>query len=324
MTQTISPGRWRGLNTASSQNHVFAILAFDQRGSYRKMLPDDTAYEAAAQIKRDVVVTLAPHATAVLLDPIYGLQAALDMSGQSGILMAIEKTGYSGEATARRVDFIDGWNASKIKQMGASAAKLLVYYHPDAGTLTEEIETLVQNLAAECHRHDLPLFVEPLSYSLDNSVPKNSATFAQKRPAIVRETARRLSKLGPDVLKLEFPVDVAFNDDESIWQEACEAVSTVCDAPWVLLSAGVDFEIFERQVQIASRAGASGFLGGRAIWKEAIAMTTPKRQRFLDEIATERLHELSAIVSEYARPWTDFYSPVETSENWFSSYHDMK
>ncbi len=324
MTQTISPGRWRGLKTTSSQNHVFAILAFDQRGSYRKMLPDGTIYKTAVQVKRDIVVTLAPHVTAVLLDPIYGLQAALDMSGSSGILMTIEKTGYSGEATARRVDFIDGWNTGKIKQMGASAVKLLVYYHPDAGTLTEEIETLVQNLAAECHQHDLPLFVEPLSYSLDNSVPKNSAAFAQKRPAIVRETARRLSKLGLDVLKLEFPVDVAFNDDESNWQAACEAVSAVCDVPWVLLSAGVDFEIFERQVQIASQAGASGFLGGRAIWKEAIAMTDTERQHFLDETATKRLHKLSAVVGEYARPWTDFYSPVETCENWFTSYHNMK
>lgn len=320
MILVISPGRWRGLRTTSSPSGRFAILAFDQRGTYRRMLPEGTSYQDAVQIKREVVAALSPHATAVLLDPIYGLDAMLHLDGRSGLLLCLEKTGYAGEATQRRVDWIDGWTIEKIRRLGASAVKLLVYYHPDAGALTQEIEDVVAQVVAESHAHDLPLFLEPVSYSLDAAVPKQSAAFAAHRPAIVAETARRLSRLGVDVLKLEFPVDAAFNDDESDWQAGCEAISAACAVPWALLSAGVDFETYERQVRIACAAGASGFLAGRAIWREAIALPGEARQRFLATTATDRLQRLSAIVEESARPWTDFYHPIAPVEGWFHHY----
>jgi tagatose 1,6-diphosphate aldolase len=195
-----------------------------------------------------------------------------------------------------------------------------VYYHPDSGALADEIETLVHQVAGDCHRHDLPLFVEPLAYSLDNAIPTGSADFARVRPAIVRETARRLCRLGPDVLKLEFPVDVTYDDDQPSWRRACEEVSAACTVPWVLLSAGVDFDTFERQVRIACQGGASGFLGGRAIWKECITMSWVERQTFLKTTGAERLNRLSAVAEELARPWTDFYDPQPVGENWFTTY----
>src|SRR5690606_20906977 len=116
-----SPGVWRGLKATSSNSNRFSILAFDQRGNYRRMLPPDASYETAAQIKRDVVVALAPYVDAVLLDAICGVAAALDMPGDTGLLMAIEKTGCAGNPTERRVDFMDGWRINKIKRRGASA-----------------------------------------------------------------------------------------------------------------------------------------------------------------------------------------------------------
>ena len=320
MTIPLSAGKWRGLQTASTDAHLFTILAFDQRGSYRRMLPQGTPYAQAVAIKREVVTALSPHTSAVLLDPVYGLDAAMHMAGSSGWLMALEKTGYSGQATARRIDFIAGWSVEKIKRVGASAVKLLVYYHPDAGALTAQLEDTIRRVADECRRYDLPLFVEPLSYSLDENVPKSSAAFAEQRPRIVRETIRRLSRLGVDVMKMEFPVDVAFERDPDAWRAACEALSEASATPWVLLSAGVDFETFEQQARVAFQAGASGFLAGRAIWKECVAMSAGERAHFLAQTATERVHRLSALAAEFARPWTDFYTPPPAEEGWFAHY----
>lgn len=320
MSYVISPGRWRGLITTSSPNHTFAMLAFDQRDNYRKMLPHETDFAVASRIKYDVVRILSHHVSAVLLDPIYGLEAALGMAGSSGLLMTLEKTGYSGDSTARRVEFIAGWDVAKIKQMGASAVKILIYYHPDAGEIAAEIESVIYQVAQTAHRYDLPLFVEPLSYSLDPTIQKESPAFAGQRPTIVRETARRLGGLGADVLKLEFPVDANFDTDEGHWKAACSDISSVCPVPWVLLSGGVDFEIFTRQVEIACRGGASGFLGGRAIWKEAVTMNASDREQFLRQTGVDRVERLAAIVNEYARPWTDFYAPMAPIEEWFKHY----
>lgn len=318
MAETLSIGRWHGLRATSLDQEVFTILAFDQRGSYRKMLPEGTSYTTAVEIKREVVVALSPQVSAVLLDPTYGLPAALEMSRRSGLLMALEKSGYSGDPTDRHVEFEPNWTVAKIKKMGAAAVKLLVYYHPHSGKLAEEIESIVKNIVDESHHHDLPLFLEPLSYALDADMSKED--FARSKPSIVAETARRLSQLKPDVLKMEFPVDVTFEKDQKVWRAACEAISQATSVPWVLLSAGVDYETFAQQTLIACQAGASGFLAGRAIWKEAVTMTPQQRQTFLTTTAQERLRQLTEITVQHARPWRDFYTMPECSENWFQNY----
>ncbi len=320
MPRTLTPGRWRGLKMTSDAQDLFTILAFDQRGTFTQMLSANTGYIEAVTMKHEVVSALAPLVSAVLLDADYGLKAALDLPRSCGLLMAVEKSGYSGDSTYRRAEMYDHWNVEKIKRAGASAVKLLVYYHPEAGALAEEIEALVKDIRDQCHQHDLPLFVEPISYSLDASVTKSSAAFAEQRPAIVRETAQRFSRLQPDVLKLEFPIDVDFNTDTDQWNAACEAISTICDVPWVLLSAGVDFDIFERQVLAACQHGASGFLAGRAIWKECVPMSPEDRQSFLKTGAVDRLKSLTDITGQHARRWTEFYQPLATTEDWYSHY----
>lgn len=318
--KTLTPGRWRGLKTTSTKDQIFTILAFDQRGTYRKMLPEGTSYDEAVRIKRDVVVSLSAHTSAVLLDNSYGLQAALDMSGNSGLLMSLEESGYTGDSTYRKIQFDPNWTVEKLKKMGASAVKLLAYYHPHSGALADEIDAVIEGVIADCHRHDLPLFLEPVSYSLDANMSKDSAEFAATRPQVVRETAERLSKLDVDVLKLEFPVDAAFNSDEAFWQEACNAVGQVCRVPWVLLSAGVAFETFEKQVEMACRAGASGFLAGRAIWKEAVTMSAADMVTFLEGTAAQRVDRLANVAKAHAHPWTEIYAPHPASQDWFKAY----
>lgn len=320
MPEIITPGRWRGLKSTSNASDVFTILAFDQRGSFRRMLPDGTSYEEAVQIKEDVVIPLSAHASAVLLDSTYGLTPALKMSGQSGLLLALEKSGYSGEATYRKMEFQDNWDIAKIKKFGASAIKMLVYYHPENGDLSKELEDVTAEVIAGCREHDIPVFLEPVSYSIDENIKKESAEYAATRPHVVEETARKLGALKPDVLKLEFPIDVHFNDNRDEWKSSCEAVTAASPVPWVLLSAGVDFEIFEEQVRIACAAGASGFLAGRAIWKESATMTPAEREAFIAGKASERIQKLIDVATEFATPWTDFYAPMAADENWIVSY----
>lgn len=324
MTSSLGPGRFRGIKATSTPGHTFAILAFDQRNNYRRLLPEGSTFQDAAAIKRETATVLSNHASAVLLDPTYGPQAAMHMSGHCGLIMALEESGYSGDSTYRRTEFDPDWTVAKIKSFGAAAVKLLIYYHPDSGALADELDALVCDVRDQCRAQDIPLFLEPLTYSLDASIPKASQAFAAERPRLVRETAARLSRLEPDVLKIEFPIDAAFNTDHQAWTEACAAISETCAVPWALLSAGVDFDIFEDQVRVACQQGASGFIGGRAIWKECVSMAAPERQQFLAETASIRLHRLIEIADRFARPWTDFYAPLTFTERWYVDYQQAE
>ncbi|MCY4526859.1 MAG: tagatose 1,6-diphosphate aldolase [Anaerolineaceae bacterium] len=320
MKATLTPGRWRGLKTTSTSEHVFTIMAFDQRGSYVGMLPEGSGYDDAVAIKSEVVGQLSPYTSAVLLDANYGLLPAMQMHRNSGLLMALEKSGYTGDSTMRRADFDPDWTVAKMRRAGAAAVKLLIYYHPGSGALADDIEGVISRILADCHEQDLPLFVEPMSYSLDPDVPTDSPAFAEGKPEVVIETARRISALGVDVLKMEFPMNAKYHDDENEWLQACETLSNASKAPWVLLSAGVDFEIFERQVRVACQGGASGYLGGRAIWKECAAMSPGERHEFLLGTAMERIGTLNDHTLQQGRPWTDFYDLPQGGADWYQRY----
>jgi tagatose 1,6-diphosphate aldolase len=318
MIQEISAGRYRGLKTTSlSEADVFGIVAFDQRGSYQRMLPENTPFEEMVQIKVDVIGALSNHASAILTDANYGVMPAMHMNGKSGLMMALDKSGYSGDATNRKPEFYDTWTPATIRQIGANAVKLLIYYNPQAEALSDELDALIKQIVSDCHALGMPMFLEPMSYSIDENIKKDSAAFAEMRPDIIVETARRLSQTGADVLKMEFPLDLRFNQDHSEWNKQCARLSEACTVPWVLLSAGVNFEEFEPQVHVACEQGASGFLAGRSIWKEAVTMSPADRETFLAGTATNRLKKLLDISREKARPWTDFYSFGPLPIDWF-------
>lgn len=323
MAHVTTPGRWRGLKGTSREGDKFAILAFDQRGSYRRMLPEKTTFEAAVDIKTEVVSTLSEHTSAVLLDYVYGYKPALELANNSGLLLAVEKSGYTGDSTYRHMEIEPDWSVAKIKRFGASAVKLLVYYNPDIDDLAREIEELVSRVIEEAHKADLPVFLEPLSYSADPEVKKDSAEFAAIRPRLIVETARRLSALGPDVMKMEFPVDI-FRDDADVeqWRTHCRQLTDASVVPWVLLSAGVDFEDFERQLEVALKAGASGYLAGRAIWKESVTMDPSQRSQFLKTTAAERTKRLNEMVDRYAVPWTKYFEYGPVSDSWYTAYSE--
>lgn len=324
--RSLTPGKIRGLQ-ATSTDGVFCILAFDHRDSLRGMLkpekPETVSDEDIVQFKEVVVRPLATHVSAVLLDPIYGAVQGISsgaIPGNIGLLVALEQTGYVGASTARVTALLPNWSVSAIKKIGASAVKLLIYYHPDAGEITEKQEALVRNVIEDCRSHDIPLFLEAVSYSRDAAHPKNSPEFAALRPKILRDTAEKLSQLGPDVLKLEFPVDISFATKEADWRKACRAVSDASQVPWTLLSASVDYDTYRRQVIVACQEGASGFMAGRAIWKEAIDKTGNEREEFLNFEASRRLKELKTIALREGRPWPDFFEAEPLPEDWYRRF----
>lgn len=320
MTLPITIGKYRHLQQCATRRGALAVLALDHRGNLRQLLhpenPAGTTSQEIVAFKRSLVRSLSPAASAVLLDPQFSAAQCIasgDLPGQTGLIVAVEASGYSGDTTARSSQVLPGWSVAQTKRLGASAVKLLVYYHPDSPT-AHEIEDLVQTVSASCTEQDIPLFLETLSYSLD---PERKKLSPNERRYVVIETARRLTPLGGDVLKAEFPLDAQAMTDENAWQEACAELSQASRIPWVLLSASVDYETFLRQVTAACKAGASGVAVGRAVWREATEVPPETRQEFLDVTARERMRRITALVDALARPWTDFYTPPEITPEWF-------
>ncbi len=301
---------------------TFTCLALDHRQNLRRALnpadPNSVSDTDLTRFKLEVTSALAGAATAVLLDPEFSAAQAIAagvIPGSTPFVVAVELTGYGGEPTARQSQILPGWSVEKAKRMGASMIKLLVYYHPDSPT-AKEIEAFVRQVADECSRNDLGIMLEPLSYSL---VADKKLTSAEKRYVVI-ETARRLTIPGVDVLKAEFPLDIAAEPLESEWRKACGEISAASRAPWILLSAAVDYETYLRQVKAACQAGASGIAVGRAVWQEAVTLTGPERTAFLKNVARPRLETLTKLCSDLAKPWTDFYTPAEITPDWYKNY----
>jgi tagatose 1,6-diphosphate aldolase len=330
MAPSLTLGKVRGLQELANEHGLLTITALDHRGSLRRALnPDDPKsvdYQQMQDYKLTLLKHLGPHSSAILIDPVYGASAALakgSILGRQGFLVSLEATGYDDADGDRLTSAADGWSVEKIKQMGASAVKLLLYYNPGSASAVEQ-EAFVEAAAAECRQHDIPLLVEPMTYHVVDGPKKGTAEFAQRKPDMVIETARRLCPLGIDVLKAEFPDDPDHETDEARMAEHCRQLTNAAGVPWVLLSAGVGYDTFKLQTEIACRAGASGFLAGRAIWQEAPGMPAAEQDEFLANTSVQRLQELTSIANQHGRPWTQVYGPaleaIDTAEGWQERY----
>ena len=316
----LTVGKLRGLSQCSDQRGTISVLALDHRNNLRKILRPDAPTEVAddqlTAFKREAVAELAGAATAVLLDPEFGAAQAIAsgaVPGDRGLVVALERTGYGADPHARESRILAGWSVAKVRRMGASAAKLLVYYHPEAST-AGQIEGLVREIAAECAREDLLLLLEPLVY---DPHPGSAGLSPQSRRQAILEAARRLVGPGVDVLKAEFP---AAPDEEAEWLAECQALTEASRAPWILLSASADFETFLRQTEAACRAGASGVAVGRAVWNEAARLAGEERTAFLRGEARRRMTAATRCCAERARPWSAIYAGPQIDSTWYSRY----
>lgn len=331
----LSIGKVRGLEQISTADGVLVIVAMDHRESLRAMLdeevPEAVGYEEMVKHKLQLCQALAPHASAVLLDPNYGAAQCIASSvlpGHTGLLVSIEATGYKRSNEERITTLLDDWGVGKIKRLGASAVKLLIYYRPDLPSAATQQLATVKQVAEECTKYDIPFLVEPKSYPVKEERVE-VRQFALKKPNLVIDTARQVTALPIDVLKAEFPADLQYEKNEGRLSEMCQQLNEASRVPWVILSAGVDYEIFAKEVEIACRAGASGFLGGRAIWQEAMHIEeTSQRVKYLKTTVVDRLKRLTDIASKYATPWYRKLGlqPGElaaVSENWYQTYQNF-
>lgn len=320
----------RGLRMISNERGIFTMAAEDQRGSMRKMLDADDPKSVTAsqmsEVKLDIARALSPLASAVLIDPEYGAAHAVStgaLAGHCGLIVSLEDSDYEQVGDDRRAKILEGWGVDKIKRMGANGVKLLAYFRPDRGPGTTYQRDLVARIGDECQRHDIPFVLEPVGYPV-GGMKADSPDYAAMKPEIVIESARILSGLGVDVYKAEFPADSKYEHDEAKMLDLCKSLDAACAVPWVVLSAGVDIEIFRDQVRLACQGGASGFLAGRAIWKQAVRLPADQRRRFLETDGVENLRSLVELANKHARPWTErvnpgFVTPV-IDEHWYGAY----
>lgn len=304
-----TPGKQRGVRQCMTGGGVFTIVAVDHGAAY--MGAATTEAEIVA-LKRALIEALGPSASAVLVDAPYGLGPAIAgaLPAATGLIVAAEDGGYEDPSGRHRARLLPGWSPGKIKRLGAAAVKLFFYYDPDDAATAAVQEAWVAAVAADCRRLDIALFAEPLSYAV---------TGPDKRRVVV-ETARRISQLPVDILKLEFPLDVRHEPDEAAWRDACRELATAVDKPWVLLSAGVDFETFTRQTAVACAAGASGFMAGRAIWREATTLTGAVRARHLEQVTIPRLQTLVELTERVARPVVFDEAAAALPPGWYQEY----
>ncbi len=318
----LTVGKARGLQQLANCTGVFKICAVDHRRSLRRVIdaqnPSAVDSQALLDFKMDICKTLIPHTESVLLDPIYGASQAIAsnaISGKTGLLVSlnIADNDDAQDSDERQAEFLIDWNVDKVRSLGASAVKVPLYYRPDLPNLASEQYSSITKIAYDCKKADIALFVEPKNYIVPE-LEKDQWEWARKKPDLIIATARQISSLPVDVLKMEFPSDISYEQDKEKLFHLCQQLDDACQVPWVLLSGGVDFNVFAWQLEIACKAGASGFLAGRTLWQEAAAMPSRwDRVKFLETTATDRLNQLIAIADCYGMPW---FKKLEASNNY--------
>jgi tagatose-1,6-bisphosphate aldolase len=321
--KNISYGKYLNLQKCTTQNGAFSILALDHRNNLRKALnpknPKSVKNDVLTGIKMDISSCLSGYASSILLDPEIGVFPAIANSvidSSVGLVVALEATGYTGDPTERKSGILEGWSVEKVKMIGANAAKLLVYYHPQSKT-APQIEELVSFVEEECARFDILFLLEILTYSIDQDKKK---LHGKERSEVIIESARRLSALGADVLKMEFPLDIIEIPEKRAWDNACKELTSASSVPWVLLSASVDFDTYLEQVSSACRSGALGIAAGRAVWKEAILKENAERIKFLRGQAGGRMRRLTSLVNAQAPGFSSLYEISQSGKPAFKTY----
>ena len=279
------------LQKAATSTGHFAVLAIDHVGSFAATVrPDDPGSMSVEDIwaeKLPLVERLGPAAGAILVDPGFVEGTGFTRTGaltDTGLILGIEDGDYADVFTAPR--FLPGWSVERATRLGVDAVKISMFFRP--GGDTAAAEAFVTEVVDQCREQDMPLFAEPLALY----------DHPGQRKAAVLEGVRIFGPLGADVLKLQFP-EPAENDSPQDWAAACHQIDRLSPVPWAILSEGGDYQLFRQQLQVACGAGASGFLGGRAVWREAATGQDNV------EGSVARLAELSSIAVAEGVDWRE-------------------
>lgn len=262
----------------------YRVLAVDHRDSLRSFLrptaPDSVPADELTSIKRSLVAAISPLATGVMLEPEYSIPQVLDVLAPGvGFLAALESQGYLADPSAEPTSLY--WSVADAAASGAAALKLLLPYHPDH-PLAAAQRAVAAAVIADAGVVGVPVVLEPLFHSLASP---------DDRERVVLATVDDFAGTGADLLKLPFPVDPG--GDPARWSAVCTEVTARCRQPWAILSGGGPFESFAAQVAVATEAGASGFMVGRALWGEAARASAADRDSVVDELVVPRWKQLS-------------------------------
>lgn len=316
---SLSAGKVKHMNALSNKDGVIAAAAMDQRGSLAKSLATakgvpqkDITDEMMQEFKTAVSRVLTPHASAILLDPEWGLPAARARAKNAGLLLAYEHSGYDNTQPGRLPDLLPHVSVKRLKEdMGADAVKILIYYTPfDDAKVNDIKHAFIERIGAECETYEIPFFLEFVGYDPQGGDEKGFE-YAKKKPAIVKASMAEFSKpqYKVDVLKVEVPVNANFVEGSSVFKgqaaySRAEALDHFRDAasvakkPFIYLSAGVSNPQFIESLNMADESGTdySGVLCGRATWKDGMPIYATKGLKALEDfLSTEGVKNIEAV-----------------------------
>ena len=333
----ISPGKQKGLEAVSNDRGVIGAAAMDQRGSLKSAIAKDKGIDKKgvtdqmmAEFKEAVTRVLTPHASAILLDPEYGLSATKVRAKNAGLLLAYEKSGYDNTQPGRLPDLLDHYSVRRLVAAGADCVKILLYYTPfDPPAVNETKHAWVERIGAECAAADVPFFLEFVGY--EENVDEKGIDFARKKPEIVARSMEEFSKpqYGVDVLKVEVPVNMAFVKGarscygESVYsrdeaKEHFRRAASKAKKPFIYLSAGVSNDTFNESLELAAEAGTnfSGVLCGRATWKDGIPVYAKQGLKAFEEwLSKQGVANINNVNQRLAaaKPWFSFYGAASVT-----------
>jgi tagatose 1,6-diphosphate aldolase len=328
----LTPGKLAGMKAVSNNRGVIAAAAMDQRGSLQKALAKEKGSEVPAsmmeEFKSIVTEVLTPHASAILLDPEFGLPASKRRSKNAGLLLAYEKTGYDKTGPGRLPDLLDNWSARRLKEAGANCVKVLLYYTPaDGQAINDKKHAWVERIGDECRANDIPFFLEFVAY--EEGLDEKGFDFAKKKPEMVIGSMAEFTKdrYGVDVLKVEVPVNMKYVEGAKSYagqkayskQQAMDLfrkAAAVATRPFIYLSAGVSNAEFNESLVLAGEAGVkfNGVLCGRATWKDGIPVYGKQGAKAFEQwLQTVGVNNINN-VNESLKAATSWYSLYEVKE----------
>jgi tagatose 1,6-diphosphate aldolase len=334
----LTPGKLRGLQRICNDNGTLTMVATDQNSSMIGMMKEalkkkgqerEPTFTEIVEAKIVLAAALGKYASAILVDGYYGVWnsvASFSIPRNVGILVRVEKSGGTKNPVgAPLMDIEPGWGVGKIKRCGADAVKLLAPFEPTEPASAEHQFQLIQRVWQECQKHDILLLLETVAFPFGSEKKTDKAYLARKAETVI-ESARQLSRYC-DIYKAEFPGYFGQESDAQL-RDNVKKLNEVSERPWVLLSAGVDFPEYKKQVEMVVDAGASGILGGRAFWKEFFLQDGPAAQeRFANGECNDRVKQIDDIVKARAIPWFQWYGLSEAdlhsfraAENWHFRY----
>jgi tagatose 1,6-diphosphate aldolase len=324
----LTPGKLKGMKAVADKRGVIAAAAMDQRGSLKKTLAKERGSDISdammEEFKGLVTEVLTAHASAILLDPEWGLPASKRRHAGSGLLMAYEKTGYDKTGPGRLPDLLDEWSVRRIKEAGADCVKILLYYTPfDPKAINDQKHAWVERIGDECLANDIPFFLEFVGY--EEGADEKGLEYAKKKPEIVSASMAEFSKdrYGVDVLKVEVPINMQYvegakcfagqkaysHDEAKAWFLKAAKSAT---KPFIYLSAGVSNAEFTEALALAAESGVryAGVLCGRATWKDGVPIFAKQGadafRQWLETVGVANIGNVNKAIQP-ASPWFSFY-----------------